>query len=76
MRERGKGGIRFPYGERSTSLATRDVNRESVWRENVESRANFSVGVIHQQLDTLGLNRYELANYYTIIIYKQTNKHI
>ena len=46
------------------------------WRENVKSRANFSVGVIHQQLDTLGLNRYELANYYTIIIYKQTNKHI
>ena len=46
------------------------------WRENVESQANFSMGVIHQQLDTLGLNRYELANYYTIIIYKQTNKHI
>ena len=46
------------------------------WRENVKSQANFSVGVIHQQLDTLGLNRYELANYYTIIIHKQTNKHI
>ena len=46
------------------------------WRENVKSRANFSVGVIHQQLDTLGLNLCELANYYTIIIHKQTNKHI
>ena len=59
-----------------SSLATRDLSRESVTAGNIESRANFSMGVIHQQLDILSLNRYELANYYTIIIYKQMNKHI
>ena len=75
--EGGEGGNRSPHGDRSHPLTNNRMGAGNLfWRQSVMSRANFSVGVIPQRLNILGLNLCELANYYTIIIHKQTNKHI
>ena len=65
--ERGERGDRSPHGDRSHPLANNRMGAGNLfWRQSVMSRANFSVGVIPQRLNILGLNLCELANYYYI----------
>ena len=77
--ERGEGPTDLVFIHMVTGTHPRVNNRRGagnlLWRQSVMSRANFLVGVIPQRLNILGLNLCELANYYTIIIHKQTNKH-